>query len=188
MTYLGHASLINFCTNMNLGKKCCLSIIKMGANMFTLSVRFLAHYFSFLYSIGKCQTCMRQSFNAAALGMICIAAFSLTRVYDSVGSYLWLIEAALICLWLTHVTVFSVRRCRIGDTDDDRRWLLARFAKAAISGAIMTAIPIRVFAQDCEWPDYYCSNQGLCCRSEEKCCEQNGRAYCNHWKNGGCSS
>lgn len=159
--------------------------------------RWTRHRFSFLFDIGKCGTCMRQSFYAASFAVTVLSIFG---VFDFGSNSGWLLAVlaslALGILWVAHIFVFglrfALRKSHVADNasqlNGGRRSVLKAVLKGMGVGLLIAAAPRWAFAQSCEYPDYYCGNQGLCCDSEEKCCERGGVAYCNHWRNGGCSS
>ena len=129
--------------------------------------------FGFLYRIGQCPRCMRQSFLVAACSL---AAAALTLLFgDSLSalaiSGILAIAAASVVLWLIHIVVFAIRGLRRpevlqsketgmpGERPADagqpglgsnalasRRSAVLLFLKLAAGAVLATALPSRAMA------------------------------------------
>ena len=154
----------------------------------------------FLYRVGRCPKCMRQSFLAMAAGWTALLlALSTGPVLDSVV----LIRLTAICaisftlLWSTHVLTYAMRRraklssdSRIDSVDVHRRQFFRAtaypFGAAVIAVAVATAFPRLARADVYPCANTSCDQGTICCSDSSGngyCCD--ARTSCNG--SGGCN-
>lgn len=169
---------------------------------------------AFLYKIGECRKCMRQSFQFAAAMVV---ALGIGAIFASaLGPIIWVlagVTAAAVALYLTHLVVFAIRvtfflrnSVPVSATPEEvaeaekpltRRKALTGLAKAFAGAAVATAIPTAAFAwgecpgrlncgySSCNGGDIWCCPKGY---PELNLC--NCRCYrnVNDVMNAGCNS
>ncbi|WP_353026324.1 DUF3624 family protein [Mesorhizobium sp. M0991] len=110
----------------------------------------------FLYDIGRCPKCMRQSFIASCIGWLAVWVIIGSGFITSAGPILhYSVALALLLsgLWLLHLVIYairySLRRTKLqspsdvkaGEHSPLRRSFIANFSTAFASMAIMTTMP-----------------------------------------------
>ncbi|BAB54555.1 mlr9161 (plasmid) [Mesorhizobium japonicum MAFF 303099] len=125
-----------------------------GSTMKPQSVS-LAPPLGFLYRIGQCQKCMRQSFVAAMAlvsGAIVITA-GFERSFPALTLAVVSLASAATALWIIHIVVFGLRAAtyaRSPRQDEDgldkprtfsRRALIGLFLKTVAGATLATALP-----------------------------------------------
>ncbi len=142
---------------------------------------------SFLYRIGSCPKCMRQSaFAAAASGVTTgvVEFLPLGQLHDVAFFAVSLLFVTLTSLWIAHVATFAIRNIKrfepnVGETNPSdmrahdqkkRRAALKNFAKLIIGGIAISAFPSLASA------DGDCSDRLYCGYS--RCTPFGQRATC----------
>jgi hypothetical protein len=141
----------------------------------------------FLYRVGRCPKCMRQSFLAMAAAWIALLlALSTKSLLNSVA----LIDSTAIgailftLLWSIHVFTYAARKksrlsseIPIDAVDFSRRRLFKTtaysFGAAAISVAVATAFPKLARADVYQCGNTTCDQGTICCTNN-----YNGNSYC----------
>jgi|GEM_PF-4746104 len=144
----------------------------------------IAPKFGFLYRIGQCPKCMRESFLFAMAHALLLVLTLALELYLSIGSSLWAFwKVAIWCLfiasvglWMLHIVVKAWRSAssdsKPGSTPlhrTDRRDFLLRRLKSMGGVAIVTMLPSVALA----WNE--CPGQLTCGQSE--CARRNGYDY-----------
>ncbi|WP_352483895.1 MULTISPECIES: DUF3624 family protein [unclassified Mesorhizobium] len=109
----------------------------------------------FLYDIGRCPNCMRQSFLASCIGWLAVGITYGSGFVTSAGPILHCSVALALLLsglWLLHLVVYAIRyslrqtklqspSVNAGEYSPLRRSFIANFSTAFASLAIMTTLP-----------------------------------------------
>ena len=138
-------------------------------------------FFAFLYKIGVCPKCMRQSFIAATLSLALLGAVSLVNGPDRSLTFLipLVIAIGLVMVWLLHVVVFGLKAAsqnRLVSVDSDRRTFFFVAMRAMGVATVFTSMPGMALASgecggrlNCGWgacaqkvgASAYCCPQGF---------------------------
>lgn len=142
----------------------------------------LAPPLGFLYRIGQCQKCMRQSFLAASASVCgAIVAAALVRTDSMIAMAIIGLAIAMSALWMIHIIVYGLRAAayarRPGKKEAgqekprtfSRRAIIGLFLKTVAGAALATALPGLAAAMG------ECPGKMNCGFSS---CAQSGQAWC----------
>jgi hypothetical protein len=152
--------------------------------------------------LGRCPTCMKTSFLAAAAAWL-LALGVATQTSSAAGTVVWLAPVAFTMLWIAHLAAFAGRATRgafqkaqerdrrLGrpaatPTRRSRRRFVLHFARTFAIAAVATSIPLRLQAQSCS-----CADADCFCPAEYPNCFINPatqESFCCAYGDTGCGS
>ncbi len=121
--------------------------------------------------LGRCPTCMRQSFIAALISSLTAAAAWLWLGRPLMAALISVTATGLVLLWLAHVVAYARRAQADGPTqrdadhdlpDPSRRALAPGFAKLVVGVALATALPPALAHANCIQFPVCCTKDGDC--------------------------